>query len=479
MSLRNKTITGVFWAFINVFLTRGASFFATVILATILSPDDFGLLGMIAIFMGIGNTLIESGLSNSLIRSEKVDNEDFSTVFYTNVAISIFVYFLVFLGSKYIAVFYNQPVLTDIIRVYCIGFVVSATSAVQTTILVKNMEFKKLTYYQIPATIISIFIGFLLAYLGYGVWSMVWMFITNQVVRSITLWYKSMWTPTLTFNIEKLKRHFNFGYKLTLSSLLNTVFSNIYNILIGRYYAIETLGYFERSQTFKHYIVSTLTDVVAKVTYPMFSKIQNEKDKLVAIFKKTIIFVFFYIAPIMLGLSAVGKPLFLLVLGDKWAPAIPFFQILCVSGVLYPLHFLNINLLQVLGRSDLFLKIELIKKAALLLIVLIGFQYGVYGLALSTIVSSIIGFFINTFYTGVLIDYGAVKQLKDLFSFFITSIFMSIMMYLLVGLLINYPLFVQLLIPSIFGFCFYLSINYLFKSNPLFYTIEIIKNHKL
>ncbi|WP_139956346.1 lipopolysaccharide biosynthesis protein [Flavicella sediminum] len=478
MSLQKQALSGVVWSFFNLFLTRGAAFVSTVFLAKILEPDDFGLLGMITIFMGIGTTLADTGLSTSLIRSVKVDDRDYSTVFYTNLLLSVVIYIIIFLIAPYVSVFYNQPTLTDIIRVYCIGFIISATVSIQNTILTKDMEFKKLTQYQMPATVVSIICGISLAYLGYGVWSLVWMFLINQTVRSLVFWYKASWKPILVFDTDRLKTHFEFGYKLTLSSLLNTGFKNIYNILIGKYYAISVLGFFERSQTFQHYIVSTMTSVLTNVSYPLLSKIQDDKEKLVRVFKKVMTVSFFVIAPIMLGLSVVAKPLFLSVLGEKWLEAVPFFQILCVSGVMYPLHFLNINLLKVLGRSDLFLKLEIYKKIVLLVVIAIAFQYGIYGLLLSSIFSSLVGFFINTYYSGKLIDYGSKKQLIDLLPIMLLAILMCGIMYFSMMLLHDYHEFIQLVVPAIVGSLFYLFMNYLFKLRPIFEVLNIIKNRK-
>ena len=479
MSLKNQAISGVFWVFINLFLTRGASFFATVFLARILSPDDFGLMGMIVIFMGIGTTLINSGLSQSLIRSNDSGDIDYSTIFYTNIGFSFLVYMLIFTIAPFIAVFYEQEVLINIIRVYCLGYIIFATSAIQTAILTKEMKFKELAQYQIPATVISILIGILLAYKGFGIWSLVWMTLVNHLVRSLVFWYKTKWTPGLNFSIKILKKHLNFGYKLMLSSILNTGFKNIYNVIIGKSYALNILGFFERSQAFQHYIVATLTEIISNVSYPLLSKIQNDKEKMVAVFKKIIIITFFIVAPVMSGLAVLAKPLFQVVLGEKWIEAVPFFQMLCVSGIIYPLHFLNINLLKVLGRSDLFLKIEIYKQILLVAVILVAFQYGITGLLISIIVHSILGFFINTHYTNQLIDYGAKKQLLDLLPFFILCIISSGIMFSIYNFLGNYDPYLQFLLPMIAGATFYTLANYFFNLSPIIEVISLIKKNKI
>ena len=475
MSLKKKSIRGVFWSLINLILTRGASFFATVLLARILTPEDFGLLGMIMIFMGIGTTLLNSGLSQSLIRANDVDEIDYATVFYTNIGISIFVYILIFILAPYVSVFYEIEILTIIIRVYSIGFLISATSSIQTAILTKEMEFKKITGYQIPATVISIFSGIFLAMLDYGVWSLVWMFLINQLIRSIVFWYKSKWKPALVFDVKKLQKHFNFGYKLMLSGLINTAYNNIYNVIFGKYYALNILGFYERSFTFQHYITATITETISNVSYPLLSKIQDDRQKMIEVFKKIIKITFFILCPIMLGIIPISNSLFEFLLGEKWIGAVPFFKILCLSGILYPLHFLNINLLKVLGRSDLFLKIEIYKKLVGVSLILLLFRFGIDGLLASILITSFIGFFINTYYTQKLIGYGAIKQILDLLPTFILSIISTGVIFYFSNILRDFNLILQILIPLFMGAFFFISSSLILKLSPV---IEILNLKK-
>lgn len=479
MSLKKKALFSVFWSLIGLLLTRGANFFSMIFLARLLNPEDFGLFGMIAIFMGIGTTLLNSGLSQSLIRSNDVDNIDYTTVFYTNLGLSLIIYVIVFVLSPYVAIFYNTEILTNIIRVYCIGFIISATSSIQIAVLTKEMEFKKITNYQIPATVISILSGIVLAYLGYGVWSLVWMFLINQLIRSMIFWYKSEWNPSLVFDIKKLKKHFNFGYKLMFSGLLNTAYNNMYNIIIGKYYTLNILGFFERSYTIQHYLVATITDTITNVSYPLLSKIQDDRQKMIGSFKKIIQITFFIICPVMLGLIPLSSSLFELLLGEKWVGAVPYFQIFCLSGMLYPLHFLNINLLKVLGRSDLFLKIEIYKKIVGVIVILVAFQYGVYGLLISILITSFIGFFINTYYTDRLIGYGALKQVKDLLPTIILSILSSGIIFYFENILEDFHLFMQFLLPLLMGAIIFMLFSFKLKLRPFKEILNIIKTFNL
>lgn len=475
MSLKKKSIRAVLWSLINLILTRGASFLSTVLLARILTPEDFGLLGMIMIFMGIGTTLLNSGLSQSLIRSNDVDEKDYATVFYTNIGISLIIYTLIFLLAPFIANFYEIKILTIIIRIYSIGFLISATSSIQFAILTKEMEFKKITSYQIPATVISIFTGVFLAFLDFGVWSLVFMFLINQLIRSIVFWYKSNWKPALVFDVKKLKKHFNFGYKLMFSGLLNTTYNNIYNVIFGKYYTLNILGFYERSYTFQHYITATITETISNVSYPLLSKIQDDRKKMIEVFKKIIKITFFILCPIMLAIIPISNPLFEFLLGEKWIGAVPFFQILCLSGILYPLHFLNINLLKVLGRSDLFLKIEIYKKIVGVSVILLLFKFGINGLLASILITSFIGFFINTYYTQKLIGYGALKQTLDLLPTIILSIISTGVIFFFSNIFPEFNLLLQILIPSFLGALFFILCSLILKLSPMIEILQIIK----
>src|SRR5690606_15064669 len=351
MSLRKKTIGGVVWTVIDTFVLRGFSFLATIILARWLGPEEFGLVGMIAVFIAIGTSITDSGLSNSLIRTKNADDKDFSTVFILNLTLSAGVYLFLFLSAPYIADFFNQPVLKNLVRVYCLSFIFSAFSAVQLARLTSDMQFKKITKLNIPGTIIGTIVGLLMGYFGFGVWSIVCMYLATQLVQSISLWLSSSWRPTMDYSKEKAKYHYSYGYKLMLSGLLDTIFKNGYNIVIGKFYSAKELGFFERSKSFNEYPVTTITRVVSKVTFPLLSSLRDDKERISSVYKKLMRLTFFITAPLMFGAAAIARPLFLLVLGEQWVGAVPYFQILCLAGMFYPIHAFNLNVFKVYGRS--------------------------------------------------------------------------------------------------------------------------------
>lgn len=326
-----------------------------------------------------------------------------------------------------------------------------------------------------PGAFIGAFVGIGLGYLNYGVWSIVWMYLSTQIVQSIMLWFFSEWKPSFVFSKEKMKYHYSFGYKLMLSGLLDTVFNNIYNILIGKYFSVQSLGYYERSKSFNEQPVMIITNILNNVSYPLMAEIQDDKDKIADVYKQILKLSFFIIAPIMLGVVAVAKPIFILILGNQWIPAVPIFQILCLASMFYPIHAFNINALKIYGRSDLFLRLEIIKKIIIVISVLFSFQFGIYGLVWSNVFVSVTALFINTHYSSVMINYSSKNQLLDILAILTKACGMALVMIVVSFFLHDNSSYIQIIVPSILGFLFYFILNYLLKSELLFYIINLIK----
>ena len=366
MSLRKQATSGFVWTFAQQFGNQFIGFFVSLILARLLLPSEFGLIGMIAIFVSIGNMLVSSGLTQSLVRSSNIDEDDYSTVFYFNLVSSIIIYFIIFFLAPLVAKFYEQPIITDLLRVYCLTFIISAFAAVQQAKLTREMNFKTQAFISIPSTVTGGVVGVVLAYLGFGVWSLVWSYLTTSVVNTIQLWIYSKWSPLLVFKREKFISHFNFGYKLTLSGLLESIFNNIYLIVIGKYFSVAQVGFYTRAETMKQLPVINISTTLQKVTFPIFSSIQDDDVRLKRIYKQLMEIVIFVIAPVLIFLAILAEPTFRFLFTEKWLPAVPYFQILCITGILYPIHSYNINILNVKGRSDLVLKLEVIKKVVII-----------------------------------------------------------------------------------------------------------------
>lgn len=472
MSLKKHALKGFFWSFLQQFSTQLVTFCVQLILARILLPSEFGLIGMLTVFIGIATALFEGGMTSSLIRVSGVDTNDYSTVFYFNLGVSLLVYSLFFLLAPYIAQFYRQPILTDIARVYGLSFIFLAFGTVQNTILTREMDFKKQAVITFPALFIGSVLGVILACNGFGVWSLVYSMLTTNLLTSIFLWFSSDWSPQLIFDIDKFKLHFYFGYKMTLSSLLETIFTNIYQIIIGRFYNPVIVGYYTRANSLMMLPVGNVSTALNKVVFPLFAKVQNDVFALREAYKKIMLVVLFVITPIIVLMALLADQLVIFLFTEKWLPMVPIFQIICFSGVLYPLHLYNLMILQVKGRSDLFLRLEIIKKLIMVVIIFISIFYGFTALLVGNVVGSIIALFINTYYAGAMINYKMKQQLLDILPVFVISICMGIIVFFVNSNLTTYNNFSRLVISSIAGTLVYLVLAIIFK----FQAIKDIQN---
>ncbi|SJN28656.1 lipopolysaccharide biosynthesis protein [Sphingobacterium sp. JB170] len=479
MSLKRKTLSGLVWTIADTFILRGLSFISTIILARWLGPAEFGLIGMISVFVAIGTTIMDSGMSASLIRKRDANSEDYSTVFFLNLGLSLVFYIIIFFLAPLISSFYNQPVLTGLIRVYGLSFIIAAFSAVQLAILNSRMEFKRIMKQNMPGTIVGVSVGISLGYLGNGVWSIVFMYLSTQCVQSIILWLRSDWKPSLDFSKRSAKFHFGFGYKLMLSGLLTTVYQNIYNIIIGKFYSARQLGFFERSKAFNDYPVNILTGVMTKVTYPLLSSIQGDTNRISLVYRKIMRLAFFITCPLMFCAAAIAHPLFQFALGDEWLSAVPYFQILCLSSIFYPIHAFNLNVFKVYGRSEMFLKLEVIKKSIITVGLFVGFQFGIMGLVWSSVICNYLALFINTYYSSEMINYNSKQQFYDMLPTFLSA---GIMFFVTSFIINHIHGIASIYLVGVGGFvslATYLSLNFIIKSTPLYYCLDLLKSKKL
>ncbi|MDB4391181.1 lipopolysaccharide biosynthesis protein [Akkermansiaceae bacterium] len=476
MSLREKTIKGVVWVFIETFVVKFLYFGALILLARWLGPKEFGLIGMIALFIELGKVLSDSGMTSSLIRTEELTEEDNSTVFIINLFMSLFVYSIVYLIAPLVSVFFEQPILVQLIRVYGLVFIFIGLSAVHLAILTKEMNFSRITKISIPGIIIGVFVGLYLGYNNYSVWSIVWMYLTSEIIKTILLWILSDWRPKLVFSKAKFKYHYAFGWKLMLASSINIIFKNITNLLIGKYHSASTLGYFERSKQLSEYPSITFTSIISRVAYPLLCSLKNDQLRLEDTYKNLIKTSYFIIAPVMLCIASLAEPLFLLFLGGEWLPAVPIFQILCLAKMLYPVHAFNLNILQVYGRSDLFLRLELIKKLIFIVSIAFAFQFGIFGLVWCSVFTSFTSLIVNLHYSGKLLRYPMLTQFKDIIKIFFQALITALSMFFFINLRIFEGQFLlQLIMASIAGSIFYLGISYVNKESPLHIALSFLK----
>jgi teichuronic acid exporter len=477
MSLKKQALSGVFWSSMQLFGNQFIGFGVSMVLARLLLPSEFGLIAMLGVFIGLGTALIDSGLTQSLIRTENLDDEDFSTVFFFNLGGSIVIYSIIYIVAPCIADFYNQEILTSIVRVYCIVFIINAFSAIQITRLTKMMDFKTQLKVSLPSLIIGGIVGITMAYNDYGVWSLVWGNITQTIAGTLQLWFWSQWRPSWVFNRKKFNYHFNYGVKLMLSGILDLIFTNAYTIIIGKFFAPAQVGFYNRAQTLQMLPVVSVSSIVTKVSFPLFSSIQNDDVRLKSIYKRIMQMVVFLVTPTLILMAVLGEPLFRLLFTEKWLPAVPYFQILCVTGILYPINSYNLQILNVKGRSDLFLKLEVLKKIIVVVVILVSFQFGIYGLLYGSVLTSVIGFFINTHYSGKFLNYPAWEQTKDLLPIIGLGVLTGAVVYFLD---INFTQaiphdFFRLVLGGSSGVALYAAVAYLFKMNSLTELIHIIQ----
>ena len=479
MSLAKQSFKGVTWTLLDIIFNKATYFLSTLILARLLGPSEFGILGMITIFFTIGATLVDSGLSVSIVRTISPSKIEYSTIFYLNIILSLGAYILMFIIAPYVAHFFKQEILTNLIRIYCCGFLITALRMIPQSVLVKEMDFKRIAIFNIPGNVIGLIVGIVMAVNDYKVWSIVGLFLSTQLTTTLVYLFFSKWRPSFHFSNKYVKKHWNFGYKLMISAQINTIFENIYNVLIGKYFTVKLLGYYERAYTLNNYPVSILSLIVSKVSLPLFSNIQDDKIRFRVIFRKIQLFTFFITAPIMLGALVLAKPLILVLMGEGWIDIIPFFQILCLAYLLFPIHTLNINILNAFGESNTFLKIEIIKKIITAMLLIAGLQFGIMGLVWSNVFGSLISLVINTHFCGAIIFYNSKNQIYDLLPTLIIAIIMATVIYLCSFLLIDFSSLLQLLFLTILGLISFFSLSYLTKNESLITFLDFIKSKKV
>jgi O-antigen/teichoic acid export membrane protein len=466
------------WSFLIQGGNQIINFIVSVILARILLPSEFGLIGMIAIFIIISKEFVNGGFSSSLIRTKIVDNRDYSTIFFVNIIASLLLYVVLFLLAPYVTQFYEEPILTNLIRVLGLILLVSAFSFVQSTKLNKELDFKTQFKLQLPALILSASISIWMANNGYGVWSLVIRNLSYAVFATLQLWFYSNWKPSLIFDKRKLKHHFNFGYKLSLTQIMNTLFSNLYNIIIGKFYSAAQLGFYTRSKSLVEMPSGFFVSAFNRVAYPLLSSIGDDHKKLKSVYSRLMKMLVFIITPLLIYLGIIAEPLIKFLLTEKWLPAVPYFQFLIISGLFYPIHKYNLNICKVIGRSDLVLKLSMFENILLLFGALSAIWYGIYGLLYSIIVVNILVTSVNAFFSGKLINYGLFFQIRDLYpSFLIAGITGFVTFYISTKLLFEYSDILKIFISGIIYASFYLSISLLMKVQAIQDFKSLIKKN--
>lgn len=470
---KNTVISSLIWKFLERGGVQGVQFILSIILARLVTPEDYGVIALILVFTQIATVFIQSGFNTALIQKKESDDTDFSSIFYLSLLIAIICYLILFFLAPLIAKFYNQEILTPVIRVISITLFFGAVNSVQNAFVSKTMQFKRFFYSSMGAVLGSGVIGVILAFKGFGVWALVAQQLTKDVLICFILWFTVKWRPKLLFSFARVKNLFNFGWKLLCSALLDSIFKNIYNLIVGKVYNSESLGFYNRGQQIPQVISSNLDGSIQSVMLPTLSANNDNPDEVKRITRRSISTSAFVLMPCMFGLAAIAKPLVIVLLTDKWLPCVPFLQLSCISYALYPIHTANLTGINALGRSDIFLKLEIIKKCVILLNIVITVPLGIYAMVVGQVISGFIATFINAYPNKKLMNYSYVEQWRDLMPSFILSLLMAGIV-LIMNFIPIIPI-VLLLFQISFGIIIYIVLARLFKLEVYYYFINTIK----
>lgn len=402
------------WSAADAFLGQGVTFLVGIVLARLLSPDEYGLIGICLIFNTVLSGIVDSGFSNALIRKKDCTDDDYNTMFLTNLGFSIVLYGLLFVSSPLVAHFFGRQELTALVRATGLLLFFNALSITQVTILTKRIDFKTKTKASLISAILSGIVGIAMAYTGFGVWALVGQMLSKQLLYTLCLWVLNKWWPSLKFSISSFSYMWGFGWKLLLSGLLNNIWIQLYQVVVGKFYSPATLGQYTRSNEYASIFSSNLTTIIQRVSYPVLSEIQDDKQRMVEGYRRVIKMTMFITAICMISLGAVAEPLIYCLIGPQWHEAATYLPLICISMAFYPLHAINLNMLQVLGRSDIFLYLEIIKKVIGLVPICIGIFVDIYWMLVASILTGFVSLYLNSWYTGKALGYTFWKQLRDI-----------------------------------------------------------------
>lgn len=451
--LKNTAAKGLLWSAIERFGAQGIQFVFGIFITRILNPSDYGLIGMVLIFIAVGQTLVDSGFGSALIWKKKPTHADYSTVFYFNIFISLMLYAIVYFVAPFIADFYGEKELVEIIRVICLNFVILSFSIIQQTILQKKVEFKLLAIVNIIGSFIAGGVALFMAAKGYGVWAIVWQILIKSIITSVMLWILNWWRPGFAFSWISLKELFSYGSKLTGAGLIYSVFQYFYNNVIGKLFTVDALGFYTRALQLQEFPVKTISSIFQRVVFPVFATIQDENERLKNAIGRTLRTMAFLNFPILFGLIAVADPLIEVLLTDKWLAASGYFKLLCISGLFFSFHIVNGEIIKTKGKSVWILNLEIIMKSLMIINIIITWRWGINAIILGQIVITIIIHLLDSWYVNKSTGYSLRQQIKDVYKYFLLSVSMFLVTVFILHFIQN-P-FVALGIGSLTGAVFY------------------------
>ena len=469
------TIQNFFWRFAERCGAQLVTFIVSIVLARILAPEDYGTIALVTVFTTIMQVFVDSGLGIALIQKKDADDLDFSSVFYFNFAVCIVLYALMFLAAPYIAKFYDDNTLVPIVRVISLTIVISGVKGIQQSYVSRNMLFKRFFYATLGGTIFSAFLGIGMAYAGFGVWAIVAQQLSNTAIDTLILWITVKWRPKKMFSWERLTNLLKFGWKLLASSLLDTVYNNLRNLIIGKIYSSSDLAYYNQGDKFPKLIVANINTSIDSVLLPTMSQAQDDRERVKMMTRRAIKTSTYVMAPLMMGLVFCAVPIVKLVLTDKWLPCVFFLRVFCITYMFWPIHTANLNAINAMGRSDLFLKLEVIKKVVGMILLFSTMWLSVKAMAYSLLISSVCSQIINSWPNRKLLHYGYLEQLKDILPGILLAIGMGVCVYFIGELPVPYEI---LLVIQIFaGGMIYIAGSVIFKLDSFEYIWGIVKSY--
>ena len=475
-NLKHKTKVGLYWSFFNQFANNGLQFVVGIFMARMLSPEDYGITALPGVFLAIAGTLMDAGFSSALVRKPELTEKDLSTSFFYSLFVGIFCYLAIFFAAPWIANFYAIPILEPLVRVTALMFLWGPLGTPQSVLLQRKLDFKTPARISIITKIVGSVVGLAFAYLGYGLWALVIMGVVSSFLSTILTWFAVKWLPKASWSKESFSYLWNFGNKIIVTYILDQLYQNITPIVIGKYYTPAQLGQYNRAEGYANLPSKQVTGMLQNVTFPVLSKLQEDKEKMAEKYRLMIKTLSFVITPVMMGLAAIANPLVLVLIGEKWAPCIIFLQVMCFTRCLYPIHSLNVNLLMVTGRSDLYLKLEITKKILGVIMLIVTLPISVMALVWGNLVYSIVLLVVNTFYTSKLISVSLVTQLKDIIPSWLLSFVMFLCVWGYTQLVENY--YLQIFGGIIIGGIVYISGSYLFKFKEMNEVLYMLNRKK-
>lgn len=471
-----KVFSNFIWRFAERCGAQLVTFIVSIVLARILTPSDYGTIALVTVFTTILQVFIDSGLSTALIQKKDADDLDFSSVFYFNFVICIILYLIMFVSAALIADFYKDSSLVSIVRVISLTLIISGVKGVQQSYVSRNMLFKRFFFSTLGGTIFSAVLGIIMAYAGFGVWAIVFQQLSNNAIDTLILWITVKWRPIKKFSWSRLKNLLSFGWKMLASSLLDTVYNNLRNMIIGKLYTSADLAFYNQGDKFPKLIVTNINTSIDSVLLPTMSNEQDNHVRVKDMTRRAIKISTYIMAPLMIGLAFCAKPIVQIVLTDKWLPCVPYLQIFCISYLFWPIHTANLNAIKAMGRSDLFLKLEVIKKIIGMILLLITMNISVMAMAYSLLISGLISQVINSWPNRYLLKYSYIDQIKDVLPNIVMALIMGVFVYFINYL--NLSVLVSLMIQIILGGIIYLVLSIFTKNDSFTYLINILKNRK-